>query len=55
MHKRFQSVALGALVIALSGIGTTRADEEVELFNGKDLSGWTKRGAAACRIRRTLF
>jgi hypothetical protein len=36
-----------SLAFALSSIGYAQADKSVELFNGKDLSGWTKRGGDA--------
>ena len=35
------------LVLTLSWAASAAADETVELFNGKDLTGWTQRGGAA--------
>ncbi len=43
MHKYLRSVLVGFILIALPTTATF-ADQEVELFNGKDLTGWTKRG-----------
>lgn len=45
MHIRIASLA--AFVFAFLSITSVRADETVEIFNGKDLSGWTKRGGDA--------
>ncbi|HEY3394245.1 MAG TPA: DUF1080 domain-containing protein [Lacipirellulaceae bacterium] len=47
MPTKFGFATVVALAFAFSSIGYTRADESVELFNGKDLSGWTKRGGDA--------
>lgn len=47
MPTKFGFATVVALAFALSSIGDTRADELVEIFNGKDLSGWTKRGGDA--------
>jgi hypothetical protein len=42
MHKRLRS-ALVVLILMVSPT-VVLADHKVELFNGKDLTGWTKRG-----------
>jgi hypothetical protein len=39
--------AAAALGFAFSSAGPALADEAVEIFNGKDFSGWTKRGGDA--------
>jgi Domain of Unknown Function (DUF1080) len=39
--------ALIAFVLAVSSVGHLAADKNVQIFNGKDLSGWTKRGGDA--------
>jgi hypothetical protein len=36
-----------AFVLAVASTESARADEVVEIFNGKDLTGWTKRGGDA--------
>jgi hypothetical protein len=36
-----------SMIVALALCTTVFADRQVELFNGRDLSGWTKRGGAA--------
>lgn len=47
MRRRIRlNPALILLIVSLHN-GLATADEEVELFNGKDLSGWTKRGGDA--------
>jgi Domain of Unknown Function (DUF1080) len=47
MLMQLPFAAVAGLTLALSSIGTIRADESVEIFNGKDLRGWTKRGGDA--------
>jgi hypothetical protein len=47
MPTSFGFATVVAFAFAFSSIGYTRADELVEIFNGKDLSGWTKRGGDA--------
>jgi hypothetical protein len=42
-----QIAAAAALALAFSGACSALADEVVEIFNGKDFSGWTKRGGDA--------
>lgn len=44
--RRFAAVSF-TLLAALATITPASADQEVELFNGKDFTGWTKRGGAA--------
>jgi Domain of Unknown Function (DUF1080) len=46
MNWRVQS-ALFALTLVFSSAGPVLGDELVEIFNGKDFSGWTKRGGDA--------
>ena len=43
--RSFAAAYLFAMI--LLPVATASADSEVELFNGKDFSGWTKRGGAA--------
>ena len=47
MSSRTLSTALCTLLLLLTLTTTAFADRDVELFNGKDLKGWTKRGGAA--------
>ena len=47
MHRRSSLTAVPVLVFSLTFIPSAAADRQVELFNGKDLSGWTKRGGDA--------
>jgi hypothetical protein len=47
MPTNFRFATVVALAFALCSIEDTRADELVEIFNSKDLSGWTKRGGDA--------
>jgi len=42
-----QRLAAIGLVLTLGLAGVSLAAEPVELFNGKDLAGWTRRGGAA--------
>jgi len=44
---RNPTVVALAVPFVLSFISSAMADRNVELFNGKDLKGWTKRGGAA--------
>lgn len=46
LHK-FQFRSVFALLIASSLAQFALGEESIDLFNGKDLSGWTKRGGAA--------
>lgn len=47
MQMRILSDIVAALILTLFVVGSAIADEPVELFNGKDLSSWTKRGGVA--------
>jgi hypothetical protein len=47
MNLRTFPTVVFAFVLILAPAAAARADRQVELFNGKDLSGWTKRGGAA--------
>src|SRR3954451_3986264 len=42
MHTQVRTAIVGLIFLVLPT--TIYADQKVELFNGKDLSGWTKRG-----------
>jgi 3-keto-disaccharide hydrolase len=44
--RRYATVPF-TLLIAMATIGPAAADQEVEIFNGKDFTGWKKRGGAA--------
>ena len=46
MHRR-ASLAATLVVFSISLLSSASANEKVELFNGKDFSGWTKRGGDA--------
>ena len=46
MHRR-SSLAAAFLVFSLILAPSAWAEEKVEIFNGKDFSGWTKRGGDA--------
>ncbi|MEX0643282.1 MAG: DUF1080 domain-containing protein [Pirellulales bacterium] len=47
MLTRSKATVLFTLLTTLASIAPASADQEVELFNGKDFTGWTKRGGAA--------
>jgi hypothetical protein len=47
MKTQMQAAAVTALVLAFTSAGSVFADEAVEIFNGKDFTGWTKRGGDA--------
>ncbi|HEX2474225.1 MAG TPA: DUF1080 domain-containing protein [Lacipirellulaceae bacterium] len=47
MNRRMQITAAIALALAFSNACPVLADEVVEIFNGKDFTGWTKRGGDA--------
>jgi hypothetical protein len=46
MATRIRGLALG-LLASLFASGIAFADKQVEIFNGKDFTGWTKRGGKA--------
>jgi hypothetical protein len=45
MHTHLRTVIVGIILTVLPA--AVFADQKVELFNGKDLTGWTKRGGNA--------
>ena len=45
ISRQLVQIALPLLLFAL--VPSARAEETIDLFNGKDLAGWTKRGGAA--------
>jgi hypothetical protein len=47
MHPRRAPTILLTGILAALNTASTSADQMVELFNGKDLTGWTKRGGEA--------
>jgi hypothetical protein len=47
MKTQMQTAVVAALALACSSAGSVFADEVVEIFNGKDFTGWTKRGGDA--------
>ena len=47
MLARTFAIVPFTLLLTLSTITPAFADQEVEIFNGKDFTGWTKRGGAA--------
>jgi hypothetical protein len=47
MHRRTSAAALLLFFFLLSLVSSALADEKVEIFNGKDFNGWTKRGGDA--------
>lgn len=49
MHLRFLTLALAVLFASIS-LDSAFAENGIKLFNGKDLSGWTKRGGAATYV-----
>jgi len=46
MKRRILTTIVAALTLAFS-VSSVSADEVVEIFNGKDFTGWTKRGGDA--------
>ena len=52
MSTRIRATVL-AVLVSLFAPAIVRADEAIEIFNGKDFKGWTKRGGEATYASRT--
>jgi Domain of Unknown Function (DUF1080) len=47
MHRRSSLATAVLVVFSLALVSSALAEEKVEIFNGKDFTGWTKRGGDA--------